>query len=413
MKSVNTFSINFIIRMNKKDKASALLYARVTVNGQRTEISLKEQIKTADWDAAREVLKGKSPQAKAINKYIEDVRFRLKEKYHVLEERGFVITAEAIKEAHLGIHKSQNNGHKLVELMNYHEEIFGHELSKGTLKNYYTTKEYLTRFLHLKYKMNDIFLRDLDFQFITEFKVYIRENPIKKHDPCLGNGLMKHMERLKKLIHWAKQLKWVTTDPFDDFKLSFKKAKRKKLDLIELNRIETKNFENPRLSYVKDLFLFSCFTGLAYADVVVLRSENFHISEFGTILKIYREKSDELSSVPLLGPASMIIDKYKNHPQALMAGTVFPPISNQEVNRSLKIIGEVCEINKNMTFHLARHTFATAVTLKNGVPIETISKMLGHTKISTTEIYAAVDDEKIISDMALVESKIERRKKLL
>src|SRR6185312_12384283 len=370
MKSVNTFSINFIIRMNKKDKASALLYARVTVNGQRTEISLKEQIKTADWDAAREVLKGKSPQAKAINKYIEDVRFRVKEKYHVLEERGFVITAEAIKEAHLGIHKSQNNGHKLVELMNYHEEIFGHELSKGTLKNYYTTKEYLTRFLHLKYKMNDIFLRDLDFQFITEFKVYIRENPIKKHDPCLGNGLMKHMERLKKLIHWAKQLKWVTTDPFDDFKLSFKKAKRKKLDLIELNRIETKNFENPRLSYVKDLFLFSCFTGLAYADVVVLRSENFHISEFGTILKIYREKSDELSSVHLLGPASMIIDKYKNHPQALMAGTVFPPISNQEVNRSLKIIGEVCEINKNMTFHLARHTFATAVTLKNGVPIE-------------------------------------------
>jgi site-specific recombinase XerD len=399
--------------MNKKDKANALLYARVSVNGERTEISLKEQIKTEEWDAPREVLKGKLPHVKAINKYIEDVRFRLKEKYRMLEEKGFIITANAIKEAYLGIHKSQNSGHKLIELMNYHEEIFGHELSKGTLKNYYTTKDYVIRFLNLKYKTDDILLRELDFQFITEFKVYIRENPIKKHDPCIGNGLMKHMERLKKLIHWAKQLKWITTDPFDDFKLSFKKSKRKKLDLTELNRIESKNFENSKLSYVKDLFLFSCFTGLAYADVVVLKPENFQTSELGTILKIYREKSDELSSVPLLGPASLIIKKYKNHPQALMAGTVFPPISNQEVNRNLKIIAEVCEINKNMTFHLARHTFATAVTLKNGVPIETISKMLGHTKISTTEIYAAVDDEKIMSDMALVESKIERRKSLL
>jgi len=185
---------------------------------------------------------------KVINKYIEDVRFRLKEKYHMLEEKGFIITADAIKETYLGIHKSQNSGHKLIELINYHEEIFGHELSKGTLKNYYTTRDYIKRFLQLKYKTNDILLRELDFQFITELKLYIRENPIKKHDPCLGNGLMKHMERLKKMIHWAKQLKWIAADPFDEFKLSFKKSKRKKLDLIELNRIENKNFENPKLS---------------------------------------------------------------------------------------------------------------------------------------------------------------------
>lgn len=413
MKSTNTFSVNFIIRMNKKDKTSALLYARISVNGRRTEISLKEHIKTAEWDPAREVLKGKLPHVKSLNKYIEDIRFRLKEIYRALEQKGLMITADGIKEAYLGRNKNENDGHKLIELINYHEKIFGHELRKGTLKNYYTTRDYILRFLQFKYKSNDIFLKELDFQFITELKAYIIDNPIKKHDPCLGNGLMKHMERLKKLIHWGKQLKWITVDPFEDFKISFKKSKRKKLDLYELDRIENKNFSDPKISYVKDLFLFSCFTGLAYADVVGLKSESIQTTEFGTILKIYREKSDELSSVPLLSSASLIMEKYKNHPQALLAGKVFPPISNQEVNRNLKIIGEVCEINKNMTFHLARHTFATAVTLKNGVPIETISKMLGHTKISTTEIYAAVDDEKIMRDMALVESKIERRRREL
>jgi site-specific recombinase XerD len=406
MKSINTFSINFIIRLKKKDKSLALLFARLLVNGERSEISLKETIKTVEWDAPREMLRGKSPQAKAINKYIEDVRFRVKEKYRMLEEKNLTITANSVKEAYLGIVESQNNGHKLIELFDYHLEIFRSDLRDGTLKNYKTTKEYVIRFLKAKFKTEDIFLKELDYQFIIELKAFIRDNPIKRHDPCFGNGLMKHLERMKKLSHWAKKLKWLKSDPFEELELTFKKSKRKRLDIFELRKIENKNFEDSKLSYVKHLFLFSCYTGLSYAEVMSLKPECFQ-HDFGrkSMLKIYREKTGELCSIPLLNPAQMIISKYENEPKAIMAGTIFAPISNQDVNRNLKIIQEVCEISKRMTFHLARHTFATVVTLKNGVPIETISKMLGHTKISTTKIYAEVDDQKIKNDMARVESK--------
>jgi site-specific recombinase XerD len=222
---------------------------------------------------------------------------------------------------------------------------------------------------------------------------------------------MKHLERIKKMVKWAKQLGWITLDPFSEYKLTFKKHKRKKLDLEELSRIEKKEFSNPSLSYVKDLFLFSCYTGLAYCDVIALTTSNFEVDAEGNLwCKIYRQKSEELSSIPVLKAASELMLKYKDHPKSVEKGRIFPYISNQELNRNLKIIGEVCDIKKYMSFHLARHTFATAITLKNGVPIETVSKMLGHTKITTTQIYADVDEEKIVGDMAGVETRLKNRK---
>jgi site-specific recombinase XerD len=222
---------------------------------------------------------------------------------------------------------------------------------------------------------------------------------------------MKHLERFKKMVKWSRQLNWIAVDPFSDYKLALKRYRRVKLDIHELERIESSHYENPILSYVKDLFLFSCYTGLAYADVMALKQVHFDYDREGkAILKIYREKSNELSSVPVLNIALQLMNKYKEHPQAKLNGTIFPQISNQDLNRNLKIMAEVCGINKYMSFHLARHTFATVVTLKNGVPIETVSKMLGHTKISTTEIYAEVDDEKIMADMSEVENRINKGK---
>ena len=411
MKSNNTFSIAFITRLNKNNKRKANIYARIMVNGQRIEISSKEQVEAEQWDQIAEKVKGKAPFIKSINNHIDDIRYRLKKNYLMLEEKNFPITADAVKEAFLGIHKSQDGGHNLIELIDYHFKIGKDNLKQGTLKNYLTTEEYIRRFLKSNFKSDNILLKELDFQFITELEYYIRNNPIKKHDPCNGNGVMKHMERLKKLIHWAKQLKWISENPFEEYKLSLIKYKRKKINLVELKRIENKEFANPKLSYVRDLFLFSCYTGLPYAEVSSLKSEDFHTENNGKqMIEIYRKKTDELSSIPLLDIARPIIEKYRLLPKAIIAGTIFPPISNQELNRNLKIIAEVCEINTNMTFHLARHTFATVITLKNGVPMETVSKMLGHTKISTTKIYASVDDEKIMEDMAQAERKmLERR----
>jgi site-specific recombinase XerD len=175
--------------------------------------------------------------------------------------------------------------------------------------------------------------------------------------------------------------------------------------------IEAKEFNSPSLLYTKDLFLFSCYTGLAYADVMALTYDNFETDQKGKLwCKIYRQKSEELAAVPVLSSAAQLMAKYKNNPKAINTGRVFPYVSNQDVNRNLKIIGEVCGIEKYMSFHLGRHTFATAVTLKNGVPIETVSKMLGHKKITTTQIYAEVDEAKIADDMTGIEERLERIK---
>lgn len=414
MKANNSFAIDFIIRISKYDRHSALIFARITVNGDRKEISLKENINTKDWDSAGEILKGRTEGIKSINAHIDDVRFRIKEKYRMLQEKDCMLTAQAVKDAYLGNHSIQKGKHTLCELIKFHFKIEGEKLREGTIKNYYATEEYLKRFIKNKFDTNDIRLDEINYQFITELEFFIRNNPLKKHDPCKGNGVMKHLERFKKMIRWAKKLQWITANPLTDYQLNYKRYKRAKLTINELVQIENKKFNTPMLNYVRDLFLFSCYTGLAYIDAMNLRQQDLESNSEGKIwCKVYRHKSDELSAVPVFESALLVIEKYKNNPRSLNRNSVFPYISNQEVNRNLKIIGEICNIAKYMSFHLARHTFATAVTLKNGVPIETVSKMLGHTKISTTQIYSEVDEEKIADDMSEAESKMEKRKAAL
>jgi integrase/recombinase XerD len=414
MKTNNSFGIDFITRISKSDRHSALIFARITVDGDRKEISLKENIKTSDWDSAREIVKGRTENVKCLNAHIDDVRFRIKEKFRMLKEKCCIVTAQTVKEAYLGGHSIQKSKHTLCELTRFHFKIEGEKLKPGTIKNYYATEAYLKKFIKFKFNLSDITLDKINYEFITDFEYYVRINPLKKHDPCTGNGVMKHMERLKKMIRWAIKLQWIEVDLLSNYRLSFKKSKRLKLTFEELTKIEKQEFNTGSLAYIKELFLFSCYTGLAYADVMALKSENFEEDDHGSIwCRIHRQKSDELSRVPVLKTAQLLFEKYRIHPKSVVRQTVFPYVSNQEVNRSLKIIGEVCGITKYMSFHLARHTFASTVTLNNGVPIETVSRMLGHTKISTTQIYSEVDEEKIANDMKGVEPRLAKRKSIL
>ncbi len=413
MKADNRFGIDFVIRLHKKDKTKALLYARITVNKQSREVSLKEPVDPESWDAAAEQVKGKTVAAKALNRHIEEVRFKIREKYRLLSEKEAILSAEAVKLAYLGNHAIQRPGHTLCELMALHTKIQFPKLKFGTTKNYETTERYVRRYLSETYKSGDISVSDLDFAFITELEFFIRNRPIKEEDPCVGNGVYKHLERLKKMVSWAKQLKWIKENPFSEFKLEYKKCKRRKLTLQEIALIENQDLNNQKLDLVRDLFLFSCYTGFSFGDVTSLKKTDFEQLNGRLFCKIYRQKSEELSFVPLFNAAIELIKKYVGHPKAIQAGTIFPRVSNQEVNRCLKIIREICQIEKGMSFHIARHTFATTVTLKNGVPIETVSKMLGHTKLSTTQIYAEVDEEKIMADMAGIETRFISQKKEL
>jgi len=407
MKSECTFSIDFIIRLCKNEKSKALIYARVTVNGMPREISVKQKIDANKWDTKSETVRGNKSEVKTINDEIEKVRFRITQVYRKLLDENKPVTSEIIKQNYTGLQAPAKPSRKLLELVQYHALINKGILEPGTLKNYVATEKYLKNFMRRKFDCDDIQLIDLDFEFITEFEYHIRNFPLKKHDPCVGNGVYKHLERLMKMVSWSKKLKWIKENPFEDFELKFKKAKRKALSIVELYRLTVKKVLDPKLAYIKDAFIFSCYTGFSYADVFELKKSNLYVSMDGNLWSDkYREKSDELSMVPLLDTAVEIIRKYCDIDSLLPEDKIFRYVSNQEMNRGLKILREVCGIDKELTTHVARHTFATTVAIKNGVPISTVQKILGHAKLSTTEIYAQVDEETIEEGMSGVEEKL-------
>ncbi len=209
----------------------------------------------------------------------------------------------------------------------------------------------------------------------------------------------------------AIKLEWIEKDPFERFKFSFNKVDRGYLTEKELNTIKSKSFNIPRLQFVKDLFIFSCYTGLSYIDVINLTNENIIMGIDGEYwIQTIRQKTEMVVNIPLLPVALNILNNYKDHPKSIHGDQLFPSLSNQKLNSYLKEVGDICEIQKSLTFHMARHTFATTVTLSNGVPIETVSKVLGHSNLSTTMIYARVLKTKISEDMHKLKDKLNNQK---
>lgn len=413
MRTTHSFGTDFLIRRCKENKTKALIYARITVDEERREISLKEQIDAVDWDPKKEIVKGKTERVKSINLHIDNVRFKIKEKYRALCDKDMLITAETVKQAYLGLH-TQLKGHKLIELLDYYYKIWEPKLKPGGFKNVKTTIDYVKLFLASDYPDGDIYLSQLSMELATNFEHYVRNNPIKAHDRCEGNGLAKHVQRFKRIVNWAVEIKWIPLNPFEKYNCPMKKTKRKKLSFQQLVAIEQQSFSDPAILYVKELFLHSCYTGFAFVDAMALTEQHFEWEAEGTVwCKIYRIKSDELSAIPLLKSAALILNKYRNRPGTTATGTIFPAITNQEVNRCLKVIQAVCGIDFTLTFHTARHTFAKTVALKNGIPLETVQIMLGHSKITTTQIYADVDEEKIMDDTTGWQEKLDKKREIV
>lgn len=400
MKTSNTFGVQFIVRPSRKKKDNNRLpvYARISVNGRRLEISLKTTIASEDWIPAKEKAKGSRTEIKEFNQYLSNVRAKINGCYRELLMSDKTITAEAIKNLYLG-NKPQE--HTLQKLITYHNETLKDILAQGTLKNYFTTQRYLEKFLKNRSGSIDLGLSDLDYQFITDFEHYLRTYiPVDHQKRLSNNGVMKHLERLRKMVNMAVKMEWISKDPFARYRLRFQKKSREFLSSGELQAIESKQLSIDRLDYVRDLFVFSCYSGLAYIDVIELKPENINIGIDGELwITTYRAKTSQPVRIPLLPKALSILKKYENNPRSLNSQRVFPRISNQKLNSYLKELADLCNIRKPLTFHIARHTFATTVTLTNGVPIETVSKLLGHTSIKTTQIYAKIVEEKICSDM--------------
>ncbi|EOZ95348.1 putative transposase [Indibacter alkaliphilus LW1] len=401
MRSTNTFGIQFIMRLNKAKNNKAPIFVRITVDGDRKEISLKRWINVNDWNNQKGMAKGTREEIKSLNHYLESIKAQMVENYQKLKIQKKLVTADAIKDMFLGIDDKE---YSLKKLMEYHNEKFKDKLAWGTMKNYHTTQKYILKFIESNFKRSEIYLSELRYKFIIDFEVYLLNHVPTDHQRRLtNNGAMKHLERLKKMIAFAVKMEWLNKDPFRRFKLKFKKVDRGYLDENELKVMEQKRFSMERLSYVRDIFVFSCYTGLAYIDIMNLTPENLSQGLDGEFwISTSRQKTDTPVKIPVLPKAYEIIEKYRNSPRSIEKGSLLPSISNQKLNSYLKEIADVCGIKKNLTFHLARHTFATTITLLNGVPIETVSKMLGHNKIATTQIYARVVEQKVSQDMKIL-----------
>ena len=332
MKPTNTFGVQFLIRQDKLKNGKVPVYVRITVNGEITHFALKQWIDPKYWDQKRGFGKGSKDDVATINNGLEQIRFALGYHYQQLQLKGRYITASAVKDAYLGHDDEEPN--ILSRLIAYHSDQAKSVLEWSTLKHYSVTERYLMKFLEAKFKKNDIFLNEINYKFVIDFETFLRRHKPADHQKAMNNnGVMKHLLRLRKLTNLAIKLEWIASDPFKNYKFKFDRVDKDFLNEYELKAIEKKQFGIDRLTIVKDVFLFCCYTGLAYVDVLNLQKDNIVVGIDGEDwIKTCRQKSKIPITTPLLPEAQELIKKYLNNYRDKKLDHVFPVFSNQKVN---------------------------------------------------------------------------------
>lgn len=382
------------------------IYLRVTVNGVRIESSTKRFIEPGKWSTVAGKMKGNSEEARSINSYLDLLKKEVYEYQKQLILEGQDVTVSNMRSKIL---KTEERSRWLLEIFQDHnrkiESLLDDEYAPGTLERYRTSLSHTREFIRWKYNVSDIDIRKIDHAFITEYEFYLRS--IRK---CNNNTAVKYIKNFGKIIRLCIANGWLDKNPFVNYKSKVKEVERAFLTKEELEILAAKEFRTERLNQVRDIFLFSCFTGLAYIDVKKLTRQNIGLGIDGEKwIFTNRQKTDTRSNIPLLPMAEELLEKYSSHPQCLNDGSLLPVLSNQKMNAYLKEIADLCEIPKELTFHIARHTFATTVTLSNGVPIESVSKMLGHKNLRTTQHYAKILDKKVSEDMRILREKFTKQ----
>ncbi|WP_350284639.1 site-specific integrase [uncultured Croceitalea sp.] len=402
-------TINILFYPKKRDSdtdGNVTIYCRVTVNSKRAEFSLRRAVHEQRWDSHSGRLRGTTMEVSKFNRFLDNVKNRLFEIYDSLLKDRKDVSATIVKNTYLG---KEGKEYMLLEIFKEHndeiESLLGKGFTKGTLQRYKAAYKHVSAYIQHNYHRNDIPVSRVDYKFITGFEYFL-----KSKRNCEHNTAIKYIVNFKKIIRIAYANEWISRDPFFHWKASWKTKEKQFLTQAELDTLQNKKSFLPRLDLVRDIFVFCCYTGLAYADVKQLRQEDIIIGVDGyRWIKMARKKTKAISSIPLLPPAEAIIEKYSEHPYVLDGKVVLPVLTNQKSNAYLKEIADVCGINKNLTTHLARHTFATTVTLSKGVSISTVSKMLGHRSLKTTQIYAKVLDSKIADEMAVLKTQLEEQ----
>jgi site-specific recombinase XerD len=397
-------TLHFYAKTTKANSKGLLpIYVRLTVDGKRFEYSTKKFIEQTKWSTDSSRMKGNSEEARSINGLLDFTRNRINEIQFELLKEGKPVTIEEFKNKIQGTSERQRF---LIPIFQDHNNkikaLLGKEYAPGTLERYETSLRHTEEFLMWKYKLKDIDILKIDHAFVTDYEFFLRT--VRK---CANNTAVKYIKNFNKIIKICLANHWLDRNPFANYKSKVKEVERVYLSEEEIQEIINKEFATERLSLVRDIFIFSCFTGLAYVDVKNLTKSHISIGIDGDKwIFTHRQKTESASKIPILPMTQMIIDKYANHPQSGNEEKLLPILSNQKMNAYLKEIAAVCKIEKELTFHIARHTFATTVTLTNGVPIESVSKMLGHKNLRTTQHYAKVLDKKVSEDMKILKEKL-------
>jgi len=405
-----TFNLLFYVKKAKANTAGeAPVYLRITIDGKITEISTKRTIQFTKWNAASQKAIGSSEAIKSFNFYLKTFEQKIYDAYHELLKENDVPTCETLKNKLLG---KQQRVRMLIPIFEDHNNkmkaLVGKEFAQGTLTRYKTCISHTKEFLKWKFNLTDIDIKKVDYAFLNDFEFYLRTEK-----ECGHNSAVKYIKNFGKIIRICLANGWIDKDPFLNYNSTFKEVTRVYLNEQEIESLFNKDLKNKRLSQVRNIFLFSCFTGLAYIDTQKLTKDNISIGLDGNKwIFTQRQKTKTTSNIPLLPQAEQIIEKYKNSPACLNSGRLLPVLSNQKMNAYLKEIADLCEINKELTYHIARHTFATTITLSNGVPIESVSKMLGHKNIKTTQHYAKILDKKVSEDMSHLKNVLQKKEKL-
>ena len=399
-----SFAILFYLKKPKGYvKGDMPIYMRITVNGVPKEITTKQECDPERWNNQAQRAKGTNEKSKSLNVMLDALERKVHEARLKLMEGSEPITAETLKNMLTG---QGERSHMLLEIFAQHNKqlsaLVNTEFAPATLKRYDTTLEHVKAFIKWKYNVSDMDIKSLKFSFATDFEFYL-----KSEKRCNHNSTIKYIGNVRKIVNYCLKSGWLQKDPFFGFKMNKREVVREYLSTEELQALADKQFAIERLAQVRDVFLFSCYTGLAFIDVFQLTPTRIAKGIDGNQwIFTFRQKTDTPTRVPLLPQAEEILLKYKANPKCVNEGKVLPMVSNQKMNAYLKEVADLCGITKTLTFHIARHTFATTVTLSNGVPIETVSKMLGHKSIRITQHYAKIIDKKVSEDMLLLQTKL-------
>ncbi len=394
MTTKSTFSVGFIAQKGKpKNDGTVPILARIIINGEMAHFSTKFYVLPSRWMTREGRTVGSTHDEKATNGMLDDFRALIRMRYNEIILRGEVATADRVKQAVLNL---DQRGVRLLDLFDEFNADYLKMVEKGTTHKTYTryllTRNLLAEFIDDKYHRKDMAVAEISPKFVSDFFVWLRNRDDNGH-----NYHMKFIQRFRTVFNVARNNGWVQGDPFANFKMRFEETDRGYLTKAELDVLMRKPMPSARLEKVRDLFVFSCYCGLAYVDMKELMESDIVRGDDGRLwIDTQRIKTGAQVNVPLLKIPLGIIEKYSG---AGRNGKLFDIPSNQKVNDYLKEIAAICGIDKRVTFHLARHTFSTTVTLSNGVPLETVSKMLGHKNIRTTQIYARITKTRISDDM--------------